>query len=113
MTAALDYAYKKIPPGMDNPTFRKQIANSITLSAEEGNGSLSQLKDAGLLVINEVLFPSKRSWSTRRWPLISKTKLWSISAAVSIASSSQSAITSDPLPKAAMARTIGIYEKYQ
>lgn len=66
MTAALDYAYKKIPLGTDNQTIRKQIANAITRSAEEGNISLSQLKDAGLLVINEVLFPSKRSWSSRR-----------------------------------------------
>jgi hypothetical protein len=66
MTAALDYAYKKIPLGMDNPPFRKRIADAVTRSAEEGQGSLSQLKDAGLVVINEILFQSKRSWLTKR-----------------------------------------------
>ncbi len=65
MTAALDYAYRKIPPGMDNVGLRKKIADAVTATAGQGHRTLSQLNDAGLKVINDIVYPPRRRWFRR------------------------------------------------
>jgi hypothetical protein len=61
MTAALEYVYRKIPPDMDSAFNRKRIADAIMASAEEGKFSLHELKNAGLQVLNHLLYPPRRS----------------------------------------------------
>jgi hypothetical protein len=62
MTAALDHVYRKIPPDVDSAANRKRIADAIMASAEDGKFSLFELRNAGLQVLNDVLYPPRRSW---------------------------------------------------
>ena len=62
MTAALDYVCRKMPPNVDNAVNRKRIADAIMASAEDGKFSLFELRSAGLQVLNDVLYPPRRSW---------------------------------------------------
>jgi hypothetical protein len=62
MTAALEYVYRKIPPDRDSAFNRKRIADVIMASAEEGKLSLHELRNAGLQVLNHLLYPPRRSW---------------------------------------------------
>ena len=62
MTAALEYVCMKVPPEINVPTLRNQIADAITAAAENKQVSLAQLKDAGLVVVNDLMFPPKKRW---------------------------------------------------
>ena len=62
MTAALEYACRKLPPDRDNAPIRKAIADEITAAAERGCSELGELTCAGLRISNEQLFPPKRPW---------------------------------------------------
>lgn len=62
MTAALEFVYLKLPPDRNNPAIRKQIAQAIIATAENGNGNLAELTNAGLKIVNLHLFPPTRSW---------------------------------------------------
>ena len=62
MTAALEYIYLKLPPDRDSPAIRKQVAQVLVSTADSGQVSLSELKNAGLDVVNTDLFPPSRSW---------------------------------------------------
>ena len=60
MTAALEYVCIKVPPGKDTPDIRKQIADAIAAAAENKQVSLTELRNAGLAVIED-LIASKKS----------------------------------------------------
>jgi hypothetical protein len=61
MTAALEYAYRKLPADRDNPPIRKYIAEQIVAKAKTGEtATLAQLTDVGLRVVNHYLFPPGR-----------------------------------------------------
>ena len=62
MTAALEYACRKLPAERDNQAIRKAIAEEIAAAANKGQTSLGDLTCAGLKVVNEYLFPPTRSW---------------------------------------------------
>lgn len=59
MIHAFQYVFSKIPSHIDSPLLRKDIAEAM-LSAEAGNGSLADVRNAGLAVLNRILFPSQR-----------------------------------------------------
>jgi hypothetical protein len=59
MIEAFQYVFKKIPPKIDSPLLRKSIADAM-LSAEAGNASLADVRNAGLVVLNNILFPPRR-----------------------------------------------------
>jgi hypothetical protein len=59
MIQAFQYVFSKIPSNIDSPLLRKDIAEAM-LSAEAGNGSLADVRNAGLTVLNRILFPPRR-----------------------------------------------------
>jgi hypothetical protein len=62
MTAALEYACRKLPADRDNQAIRKHIADEILAAAQKGRVSFGDLTDAGLKVVNVYRFPPGRSW---------------------------------------------------
>jgi hypothetical protein len=62
MTAALDYACKKIPADKDSNELRKRIADELMQCARTGKRSLVDLQAAGLEVLKDVRKPPKFSW---------------------------------------------------
>ena len=62
MTAALEYACRKLPPERDNPAIRKHVAEAIIAVSMNNQATLGALTDAGLDVVNVFLFPPKRPW---------------------------------------------------
>ena len=50
MTAALEYACRKLPPDRDNPAIRKFIAGEIVKTVEKGQFSLGDLTAVGLSI---------------------------------------------------------------
>lgn len=62
MTAALEFVCRKLPPDRDNPAIRKFIAQEIIAATDKQPISLGNLTRAGLLVVNNFLFPPTRSW---------------------------------------------------
>jgi hypothetical protein len=62
MVAALEYVCRKLPPDRDTPAFRKSIADEIAKSAKAGETSLADLRNAGLVVLNNTLRPPKDYW---------------------------------------------------
>lgn len=60
MTAALEYACRKLPADRDNPPIRKYIADQIVATANGGETALSQLTDIGLQIVNCYVFPPGR-----------------------------------------------------
>ncbi|KRR12478.1 hypothetical protein CQ10_39705 [Bradyrhizobium valentinum] len=59
MTAALEYACRKLPPDRDHESIRKFIAEQIIAAAETSVGDLTS---TGLKVVNGYLFPPGHSW---------------------------------------------------
>lgn len=62
MTAALEYACRKLPPDRDNPAIRKHVAEAIIAVSKNDERSLGALTNAGLQVVNIFLFPPQRPW---------------------------------------------------
>lgn len=62
MTAALDYACKRIPAEKDSNELRKRIADELMQCARAGKRSLVDLQAAGLTVLKDDIKPPKFNW---------------------------------------------------
>jgi len=57
MMEAFRYVFKKIPPTIDSPLLRKNIADAM-LKADDRNAPLADVRNAGLAVLNDVFVPA-------------------------------------------------------
>jgi hypothetical protein len=62
MTAALEFVCKKIPSEDDATDIRKQIANAIIASANEGRRSLTDFQNAGMKALEDLPLSSRSNW---------------------------------------------------
>jgi len=62
MTAALETICKKLPADKDSHENRKSIADAMIASARTGKRSYLDLKDAGLVALNEIARRPKPGW---------------------------------------------------
>jgi len=59
MTGALDYVCKKIPADKDSNELRKRIAGDLIRCARSGKRTLTDLQNAGLLVVKKTAQPAR------------------------------------------------------
>lgn len=62
MTAALEYACKRIPADRDTPAVRKQIADELIASAKAGRRTYVDFQDAGMKALAEIMRPRRSKW---------------------------------------------------
>ena len=55
MVAALEYVCLKLPGNCDTPAMRKTIADEISKSARAGKTSFTDLRNAGVAILNDVI----------------------------------------------------------
>lgn len=73
MTAALEWACKKLPADKDNREVRKKIADAMVESARGGRRTYLDFQHAGTKVLEEIVQPPKLSRRLGKW-LFRKTR---------------------------------------
>jgi len=66
MTAALEYACKRIPPNRNSHDLRKRIADAMIACGHAGRRTLPDFQDAGMKVLDEPVRPRRFSWFALR-----------------------------------------------
>lgn len=74
MTAALEFACKKIPPESDAHDLRKRIGDAMIASARNGRRTFMDFQEAGLRALDETLRAQKRNWLTRLFEGLTRPK---------------------------------------
>jgi hypothetical protein len=62
MTAALEFVCRQLPKDKDNHETRKRIADAMIACAKAGSRLYPDLKDAGLITLEEITRSGKFNW---------------------------------------------------
>jgi len=63
MTAALEHVCKRIPQDRDSHEIRKRIADAMVACGHDGRRSLVDFQSAGMKTLDEIVRPTRFSWS--------------------------------------------------